>query len=121
MEAHNFYMSSMCRYILSSHKKLSWDVNVINIIINVPWSKAMPEEYKLVIPLYRALLLIMFCGLLCFVAMRSFLLFKVTGEIVAPSSVCWIIIINITTMVATRMILWRFASYCDHGSACAGC
>ncbi|KAJ6776637.1 PROTEIN SORTING-ASSOCIATED PROTEIN putative (DUF1162)-RELATED, partial [Salix koriyanagi] len=42
---------SKVEYILSSHKKLSWDVNVINIIINVPWSKATPEEYKLVLKL----------------------------------------------------------------------
>ncbi|KAG6790770.1 hypothetical protein POTOM_006935 [Populus tomentosa] len=38
---------SKVEYILSSHKKLSWDVNVINIIINVPWRKAMQEEHKL--------------------------------------------------------------------------
>lgn len=114
-------MSSMCRYILSSHKKLSWDVNVINIIINVPWRKATQEEHKLVTPLYCVLLHFMFCGLLCSVAMLSFLLCKIIWEIVVASSVCWIIIINITTMTATRMILWRFASYCDHGSACAGC
>lgn len=42
---------SKVEYILSSHKKLSWDVNVINIIINVPWRKATQEEHKLVLKL----------------------------------------------------------------------
>ncbi|CAK7357552.1 unnamed protein product [Dovyalis caffra] len=47
----NFDIYGTVIYILSSHKRLSWDVSVINIVINVPWRKAMPQEYNLVLKL----------------------------------------------------------------------
>lgn len=27
----------VCSYVLSNRKKISWDINVFNIAINIPW------------------------------------------------------------------------------------
>ena len=40
-----------CRYILSSHKKVSWDVSFNNIIISLPWTNADLEPCSMVIAL----------------------------------------------------------------------
>lgn len=40
-----------CRYILSRHRKVVWDVNIFNIIINVPWRDATSDPHNLVISL----------------------------------------------------------------------
>ena len=40
-----------CRYILSSHRKVLWDVCFNNIIINLPWTNADLEPCSMVIAL----------------------------------------------------------------------
>uniref|UniRef100_A0A803PHY5 Vacuolar protein sorting-associated protein n=1 Tax=Cannabis sativa TaxID=3483 RepID=A0A803PHY5_CANSA len=42
-------LQSKADYILSSHKKVSWDISVNNILINVPWENGASEQYNLVL------------------------------------------------------------------------
>lgn len=49
------YIFIWCRYILSSHKKVIWDVNIASITINVPWRNVIAEESNLVTPLHISL------------------------------------------------------------------
>ncbi|XP_044509521.1 uncharacterized protein LOC123228248 isoform X4 [Mangifera indica] len=44
-------LSSKAGYILSSHKKVIWDVNITSITVNVPWRNVIAEESNLVFKL----------------------------------------------------------------------
>lgn len=37
-----------CRYVLSSHRKVSWNVNIIDFILNMPWTGADSELREMV-------------------------------------------------------------------------
>lgn len=39
---------SFCRYVLSSHRKVSWNVDIIDVILNVPWIGADSELHEMV-------------------------------------------------------------------------
>ncbi|KAM1717129.1 hypothetical protein COP2_025269 [Malus domestica] len=45
----NGRLLSKAEYILSHLRKVVWDFSIINIIINVPWRDAIPEQHNLVI------------------------------------------------------------------------
>ncbi|KAE8077724.1 hypothetical protein FH972_016258 [Carpinus fangiana] len=45
----NARLLSKAEYILSSRKKVMWDVSIINIVINVPWGNAISEQFDLVL------------------------------------------------------------------------
>ncbi|KAM3684567.1 hypothetical protein ACJW31_11G053600 [Castanea mollissima] len=45
----NARLLSKAEYILSSRKKVIWDVSIINIILNVPWRNAISEQFNLVL------------------------------------------------------------------------
>lgn len=45
-----------CRYILSRHRKVVWDVTIFNIVINVPWRDSTSDPHNLVIMLINKIL-----------------------------------------------------------------
>jgi len=40
------------RYILSGRKRVAWDVNFVDVKINIPWTNANSEPYAMVIFLF---------------------------------------------------------------------
>ncbi|KAJ7978120.1 putative Vacuolar protein sorting-associated protein [Quillaja saponaria] len=44
----NTRLLSKAEYILSGHKKVMWDITIINVCINVPWRNTSSEKCKLV-------------------------------------------------------------------------
>ncbi|XP_059429987.1 uncharacterized protein LOC132163636 isoform X3 [Corylus avellana] len=45
----NARLLSKAEYILSSRKKVMWDISIINIVVNVPWGNAISEQFDLVL------------------------------------------------------------------------
>jgi len=47
-----FGFLSICRYISVNHKKLVWDVTIVDVSVNFPWRNTASEYSNLVTSLY---------------------------------------------------------------------